>query len=133
MKLPFELKRTYEYNELQELVASMCRQEPIVRFCIFKTNEAKSTKDRNTWFVDAPDVESLDRVIACKVQFMTDYWRVSDEPVYSPVVVNPTWRDIINIFNDMLQQGDRQGIYLEGLNLLETKDNVKIVKFQIGS
>lgn len=133
MKLPFELNRTYEYSELQELVASMCEQEPIVNFSIFKTNEAKSTKDRDIWFVDAPDVESLDRVIACKVQFVADYWRVADEPVFSHVVVNPTWRDIINIFNDMLQQGDRQGIYLEGLNLLETKDNVKIVKFQIGS
>lgn len=129
MKLPFELKRTYAYDELQELVASMCEQEPIVCFSIFESFD----NSEGVWMVNAPDIESLDRVIACKVQFMTDYWRVSDEPVYSPVVVNPTWRDIINIFNDMLQQGDRQGIYLEGLNLLETKDNVKIVKFQIGS
>lgn len=129
MKLPFELKRTYAYDELQELVASMCEQEPIVCFSIFESFD----NSEGVWMVNAPDVESLDRVIACKVQFVADYWRVADEPVYSPVVLNPTWRDIINIFNDMLQQGDRQGIYLEGLDLLETKDNVKIVKFQIGS
>lgn len=129
MKLPFELKRTYEYNELQELVASMCEQEPIICFSIFESFD----NSEGVWMVNAPDIESLDRVIACKVQFVADYWRVSDEPVYSPVVVNPTWQVIINICNGMLQQGDRQGIYLESLDLLETKDNVKIVKFQIGS
>lgn len=129
MKLPFELKRTYAYDELQELVASMCEQEPIVCFSIFESFD----NSEGVWMVNAPDIESTNPVILGKVQFMTDYWRVSDEPVYSPIVENPTWQVIINIFNNMLQQGDRQGIYLEGLNLLETKDNVKIVKFQIGS
>lgn len=133
MKLPFELNHTYAYGELQELVASMCEQEPIVNFSIFKTNEAKSTKDRDTWFVDAPDIESTEPVVAGKVQFVADYWRVSDEPVYSPVVENPTWQVIINIFNDMLQQGDRQGIYLEGLVLVNPKDNINTIRFQIGS
>lgn len=133
MNLPFELNHTYAYGELQELVASMCEQEPIVNFSIFKTNEAKSTKDRDIWFVDAPDIESTEPVVAGKVQFMTDYWRVSDEPVYSPVVENPTWRVIIDIFNDMLQQGDRNGIYLEGLVLVNPKDSINTIRFQIGS
>lgn len=133
MKLPFELKRTYEYDKLQELVASMCEQEPILNFSIFKTNEDKSSADRCIWFVDAPDIESTEPVILGKVQFMTDYWRVSDEPVYSPVVENPTWQVIINIFNNMLQQGDRNGIYLEGLVLVNPKDDINTIRFQIGS
>lgn len=83
--------------------------------------------------VNAPDIKSYHPIITGKVQFVADYWRVADEPVYSPVVENPTWRVIIDIFNDMLQQGDRQGIYLEGLNLTETKDDISTVRFQIGS
>ena len=132
MKLSFDLNRTYDYDELQELAASMCKQEPILIFSIFGDDKCNADI-MHQWRVKAPDIESPGRVIACQVQFMTDYWRVSSEPIYSPIVVNPTWRDIINIFNDMLQGGDRQGIYLEGLDVIETKDNVKIVKFQIGS
>lgn len=129
MKLPFELKRTYAYDELQELVASMCEQEPIVCFSIFEF----FVNSEGVWMVNAPDIESYHPVIDGKVQFMTDYWRVSDEPLYSRVVENPTWRVVIDIFNTMLQNGDRQGIYLEGLNVVEVKDDIKIVRFQIGS
>jgi hypothetical protein len=64
---------------------------------------------------------------------MTDYWRVSDVPVYSEVVENPTWMMIINIFNDMLQNGDHCGIFLEGLYNLKEVGDVKIIKFAIGS
>ena len=136
MKLPIKLNSTYEYDELQELVASMCRQKPIVCFSIFKTNQAPENAHRageRVWFVDAPDIKSYHPVIPGKVQFVADYWRVSDEPVYSPVVENPTWRVIIDIFNDMLQQGDGCGIYLEGLDIIETKDDISTVRFQIGS
>lgn len=129
MKLPIKLNSTYAYDELQELVASMCRQKPIVCFSIFESFD----NSEGVWMVNAPDIKSYHPIITGKVQFVADYWRVADEPVYSPVVENPTWRVIIDIFNDMLQQGDRQGIYLEGLNLTETKDDISTVRFQIGS
>ena len=83
--------------------------------------------------VDAPDIESYYPVSPGKVQFVADYWRVADEPVYSRVVEDPTWRVIIDIFNDMLQQGDGCGIYLEGLDIIERKDDISTVRFQIGS
>ena len=129
MKLPIKLNSTYAYDDLQELVASMCRQKPIVSFSIFESFD----NYEGVWMVDAPDIESYHPVIPGKVQFVADYWRVSDEPVYSPVVEDPTWRVIIDIFNDMLQQGDGCGIYLEGLDLIETKDDISTVRFQIGS
>lgn len=129
--MKFEYNRTYEYDELQKLAASMCTREPILSFSMFKTKEC-TTVD-GAWMVNAPDIESYHPVIDGKVQFMTDYWRVTDEPLYSRIVENPTWRVIIDIFNTMLQNGDRQGIYLEGLNVVEVKDDIKIVLFQIGS
>ena len=131
MKLPFEFNRTYDYDELQDLAHSMCTSNPILCFSIFKTKESDHSED--VWNVNAPDIESTEPVILGKVQFVADYWRVSDEPVYSPVVENPTWRVIINIFNDMLQQGDRNGIYLEGLVLVNPKDSINTIQFQIGS
>lgn len=127
--MKFEYNRTYEYDELQKLAASMCTREPILRFCMYEF----FVNSEGVWMVNAPDIESYHPVIDGKVQFMTDYWRVSDEPLYSRVVENPTWRVVIDIFNTMLQNGDRQGIYLEGLNVVEVKDDVKIVRFQIGS
>ena len=130
-KLTFEYKRTYEYGELQELAISMCTREPILNFSMFNTKEGAAVD--GVWRVHAPDIESYHPVIDGKVQFMTAYWRVTDEPLYSRIVENPTWRVIIDIFNTMLQNGDRQGIYLEGLNVVEVKDDIKIVLFQIGS
>ena len=129
MKLPFELKRTYAYDELQELVASMCRQKPIVHFSIYESFD----NAEGVWMVNAPDIESTNPVILGKVRFMADYWRVTDEPLYSDVVENPTWRTIINIFNDMLQQGDGCGIFLEDLEMDEPKDGTDVVRFCIGS
>lgn len=129
MKLFFELNRTYEYDELQELAASMCKQKPILSFSIFESFD----NSEGVWMVKAPDIESLNPVIAGKVQFMADYWRVSEKPLYSPDVENPTWRDIINIFNDMLQLGDSNGIYLEGLSLVKPHDGINTIRFQIGS
>jgi hypothetical protein len=37
------------------------------------------------------------------------------------------------IFNDMLQNGDECGIFLEGLYNLKEVGDVKIIKFAIGS
>ena len=130
-KISISLNRRFEYNDLQKLSKAMCTNKPLIQFSIFKTNEVLS--DSKQWIVNAPDIDSTEPVIAGKVQFMTDYWRVSDVPVYSEVVENPTWMTIINIFNDMLQNGDECGIFLEGLIHDDEVGDVKIIKFAIGS
>lgn len=134
MQFKFDLTRTIRYDDLQDLVANMCTKEPIINFSIFKTNTKLSRGKEDIWFVDIPDIESNTPVIIGDVQFTTDYWRVTDVPLYSPIIKDPTWRDIINIFNNMLQNGDRQGIYLEGMHRLKTEDvNIVPIKFAIGS
>ncbi len=132
-KIDVVLDRTYEYDDLQKLARAMCINKPILNFSMFKSVEGLEEEGENVWNVNAPDIDSTEPVFKGKVQFMTDYWRVSDVPVYSEVVENPTWMMIINIFNDMLQNGDNCGIFLEGLYNLKEVGDVKIIKFAIGS
>ena len=131
-KINIALDRIYNYDDLQKLAHAMCTNKPILSFSMFETIEM-NFNDEDEWAVKAPDIDSTEPVFKGKVQFMTDYWRVSDVPVYSEVVENPTWMTIINIFNDMLQNGDECGIYLEGLYNLKEVGDVKIIKFAIGS
>ena len=132
-KIDVVLDRTYEYDDLQKLARAMCTNKPIIIFSMFESVEGLEEEGENVWNVNAPDIDSTEPVFKGKVQFMTDYWRVSDVPVYSEVVENPTWMTIINIFNDMLQNGDNCGIFLEGLYNLKEVGDVKIIKFAIGS
>jgi hypothetical protein len=129
--IKFHYKRLYEYTDLQKLAHAMCTNKPILRFSMFET--AESVDGEDTWRVHAPDIDSTKPVFKGKVQFMTDYWRVSDVPLYSEVTKNPTWMTIINIFNDMLQNGDNCGIYLEGFYLEKQVDDVQVIRFVIGS
>jgi hypothetical protein len=130
-KIDVVLDRTYEYDDLQKLAHAMCTNKPILSFSMFET--AASVDGEATWRVHAPDIDSTEPVFKGKVQFTTDYWRVSDVPVYSEVVENPTWMTIINIFNDMLQNGDNCGIFLEGLYNFKEVGDVQIIRFAIGS
>ena len=130
-KINITLDRIYNYDDLQKLAHAMCNNKPILSFSMFET--AASVDGEDTWRVHAPDIDSTEPVFKGKVQFMTDYWRVSDVPLYSEVVENPTWMTIINIFNDMLQNGDNCGIYLEGFYLEKQVDDVQVIRFTIGS
>jgi hypothetical protein len=132
-KIDVVLDRTYEYDDLQKLARAMCTNKPILNFSMFESVEGLEEEGENVWSVNAPDIDSTEPVFKGKVQFTTDYWRVSDVPVHSEVVENPTWMMIINIFNDMLQNGDHCGIFLEGLYNLKEVGDVKIIKFAIGS
>lgn len=127
--IPFN--RTYEYDDLHKLAKAMCTNKPMLQFSIFKTNEELSDSER--WMVNAPDIDSTEPVFTGLVQFVADYWRISDVPLHSKVVENPTWMTIINIFNDMLQNGDGQGIYLEGLYEENRVGGIQIYRFAIGS
>lgn len=126
------LDRVYEYSDLQKLAHAMCTNKPVLIFSMFASIEEEEF-DVNRWMVRAPDIDSTEPVFKGKVQFMTDYWRVSNMPLYSEVVENPTWMTIINIFNDMLQNGDGCGVYLEGFHTLKEVGDVQVIQFAIGS
>lgn len=116
--------KTYDHDELYEITSSFCVNKPKIVFSIYKGDGD---------MLIAPDIESSEPVIEGNVQFMIDYWRVSDYPIYSPVISSPTWRDIINACNDLLIQGDGCGIFLEALYLVKDEHDVKTVRFSIGS
>lgn len=129
--------RIYEYSDLQKLVRAMCDQNAKIIFSIFQdASDSEEEFNTDNWQVKAPDIDSTNPVFKGKVEFFIDYWRVADRPVYSPVYENPTWRDIINACNNLLQQGDPDGVYLEGMNTFkQTKspDSVTKIEFCIGS
>lgn len=124
--------RIYNYDDLQKLAHAMCTNKPILSFSMFETIEM-NFNDEDKWAVKAPDIDSTEPVFKGKVQFVSNYWRVSDAPLYSEVVENPTWMMIINIFNDMLQNGDGCGIFLEGFYIKNKIDDIQKIWFAIGS
>jgi hypothetical protein len=130
--MDIKYNRIYNYDDLQKLAHAMCTNKPILSFSMFETIENVPDEGPD-WLVNAPDIDSTEPVFKGKVQFMTDYWRVSDIPLYSEVVENPTWMTIINIFNDMLQNGDECGIFLESFYKTKEVGDVQIIGFAIGS
>jgi hypothetical protein len=68
-----------------------------------------------------------------RCRFSIDYWRISLKPVSSPVLTNPTWKEVLNACNDLLQTGDRMGVFLENVCFEDTKDGIDHYAFHIGS
>jgi len=121
---------TIDYSEMMDIVEALCTNDPLIQFSIFNTNDQLTSEDK--WIVDIPDINSSEPVIKGETIFTINYWRISEEPVFSPLYDSPTWKDIINACNNLLQEGDHQGIYLEGLKV--HKDTaVRVVEFVIGS
>ena len=129
-KLSFEFTKTSPYSHLVDLVNTMIKGEEKIIFSIFETSE-DSNDDQ--WMVVHPDILSNDLVIEGNCVFFINYWRVADQPVYSEVVNNPTWKDIINVCNDLLKDGDGCGVFLENIVFRSEKNNVKQFEFHIGS
>jgi hypothetical protein len=127
--------KKYKYNDLVSIVNSLIIDtEKRVIFSMFNSDNVISQATSNSvWYVKAPDVQSIDPILHGQVQFMIDYWRVSDEPILSKVYNDPTWADIINACNDMLQGGDESAVFLEGMDLKTTLNDLKTYEFIIGS
>jgi hypothetical protein len=85
--MDIKYNRIYNYDDLQKLAHAMCTNKPILSFSMFETIENVPDEGPD-WLVNAPDIDSTEPVFKGKVQFMTDYWRVSDIPLYSEVVEN---------------------------------------------
>lgn len=121
-------------------VNSLLTAPPLVVLCISESGRQ-------------PDIFSDDAVVNGKVKFTIDYWRVSTSAVYSPIYENPTWKDVLNACNDLLQNGDHCGVFLEELIELtegdlkelisdysseneivkDLRNGVRLIKFLLGS
>lgn len=119
-----------EYTDLQKIAQSFCKSEPKIIFSIFDMIDSGTD---NSWVVNAPDIQSNKPLYEGPHRFRLNYWRFGPTPHISEVYDNPTWADAINVCNDMMVQfGDEDGIYLEGLQHCDP-DNLGRLEFIIGS
>lgn len=131
----FDLTATSEYNHLQKCVKAMCKDTSAmgnkgIIFSIFESAYGTPGKD---WVVRHPDIWSEEPVFLGDCIFVTDYWRVSDKVIYSAIMRDPTWMDIINECNRQLidpEDGSTAQLFLEGFYELEPKDGCRV--FDIG-
>ena len=105
--LKFEYDLYVGNREMLNLVSGMLEKPRRIIFSMFNYLDNSMEPDAP---VCLPNITSEEPVINGEARFMIDYWRVSDEPIYSRVYVDPTWRDIINACNNLLQHGDGLGV-----------------------
>lgn len=88
------------------------------------------------WVVKHPDIWSDEPVFEGKCIFVTDYWRVSENEVFSEPMENPTWSEIISECNRQLidpEDGSTAQLFLEGFYELEPKDGCRVFDICWGS
>jgi hypothetical protein len=86
--------------------------------------------------MDIPPEELRDTkpILEGACRFTINYWRVANHPISSPILHNPNWKDLLNACNELLQDGDGFGVYLEGFHLEETNpEGTKEYLLHIGS
>lgn len=128
MNIEPEYSITKTYRELQDLVDGMIEdgKEKIVTFSMYDMGAPGGQ-------VYCPDIGTEKPVIEGKCIFYINYWRVAEDAVYSKEYTDPRWKDIINACNNLLQNGDRFGVFLEGIRYRQTNNGVKYYEFSIGS
>lgn len=106
MNIP--LTKTSKYAVLCQNVESLIGEKPLFEFSIMRM--VGGQKD---FVVDHPSLDSETPVLEGDIRLWTDYWRVAPRKVYSPVVSNPTWKDILCAIQQMLKENNAGGIFLE--------------------
>ena len=118
-----------EYNAMSDVVKSLIGKRPRFEFSIIESEPSDAG-----FYVKHPNLKSTEPVITGKVQFGTDYWRVNDrKAVSTPILENPTWKDILIATNNLLEENDAGGIFLEFLTLKKEVNGVKQVELEFGS
>ena len=125
--MKFEKTETVTYDELTEIVEALLpkNQKRLTEFSILSD---AGNNDKDQWLVRIPDIRSAKPVLEGTYNFLIDYWRVCSVAKMSRPITNPTWKDIIVVFNELLQDGG-SSLFLEGLRVQENN----IVEFAIGS
>jgi hypothetical protein len=134
----FDLTATSTYDSLQKAVKARCKdlsREGNVGliFSIFESSYGTPGKD---WVVKHPDIFDEGAVFEGKCVFVTDYWRVSENEVFSEPMENPTWSEIISECNRQLidpEDGSTACLFLEGFYELEPKDGCRVFDICWGS
>jgi hypothetical protein len=128
-KLEFALTVTTEYNKLCKQVANLVGKGPVFDFSIISSHESE-----DGFYVNHPDLNSKEPVIKGKVQFNANYWRINESgSVSTPILENPTWKDILIATNNLLKENDAGGIFLESLVITDESNGIKQVELEFGS
>ena len=137
-----ELTATSSYSTLQKVTEGMCKHRSAkgnigLTFSIFNTSERDSGDLNGDWIVDHPNIWSNEPVFEGTCVFYSDYWRISDNKVYSEDMPNPRWEEIINEANRQLidpEDGSTALLFLEGFRELEpTSDGKRFFELVWGS
>ena len=134
-KLPTARKynQVSTYKELQNLVKELIDKdkEKLIQFSMFNTVSYDKSEE---WIIQHEDLSSSKPLFEGRCIFFIQNWRVSEEgPVYSREYENPTWKEAINACNDLLQGGDRCGVFLEDVKVSKKENEIIYVEFLIGS
>ena len=133
-----ELTATSAYDSLQTAVQARCKHTSRkgnvgLIFSIFENAYGTPGKD---WVVNHPDIFDEGAVFEGKCVFYSDYWRVSENEVFSEVMEHPTWNEIISECNRQLidpEDGSTAQLFLEGFTEMEPKDGVRVFEINWGS
>lgn len=126
------------YKQLSRLTDELIESDKkLVEFSIFRD----VSSDIDEWVVSAPDITSDKPIIDGEVVFFSDYWRLIDHLTYntesreivSRVYTNPTWKDIINAANVMIESTCQSTLYLEGLSPRGVANGIKRIEIEFGS
>jgi hypothetical protein len=124
------------YRQLSRLTDELIESDKkLVEFSIFRD----VSSDIDEWVVSAPDITSDKPVIDGEVVFISDYWRLTDHlkpfsnEIESRVYTNPTWKDIINAANEMIENTCECSLFLEGLSPRGIASGIKRIEIEFGS
>ncbi len=112
-------------DAIQAKVAAAISGEQFVTYSAFRTTKG------------GLPIDNLDKIaVRGKVVFVArndPFWGEGAN-YESDVVSSPTWLDVVILANDMIATtGDRQHSFLEGLEIVLRRDNVKYLNFVMGS
>lgn len=128
-KIQVDCPLTSEYNDLCKQAEKIVGKDPVFEFSILE-----SVNSETGFYVKHPDLNSTTPVIPGKVQFNCNYWRVNESgSVQTPILENPTWKDILVATNNLLEKNDAGGIFLENLAITDEINGVKHVELEFGS
>lgn len=137
-----ELTATSSYSTLQKATKAMCKHRSKegnigLSFSIFETSSKDKKEDWGDWIVDHPDIYSDEPVFQGNCIFFSDYWRIGYEKVYSEVMPNPRWEELISECNRQLidpDDGSTALLFLEGFYELDPRsDGTKVFEIIWGS
>lgn len=134
-RINHDFTETSEYNILSKKVQEIVGKRPSFEFSIIKSvDDGKDEEINERFYVNHPNLESGETILKGKVQFGTDYWRVNEtKRVCTPVLNNPTWKDVLVATNNLLEENNAGGIFLEALTITGETNGIKQVELEFGS